>query len=248
SKGASKTDIESKEQILRRVRNLSEINPMLGHRGVRLGISIPAIYEMQTKAIAEAMCEVKKAGINVIPEIMLPNVSLASEMQLLRERLEKLIVKVIKESGTEVNYKIGTMIETVRAAVTASEIAKSAEFFSFGTNDLTQGTFSFSREDAEAKFIPKYIELGVLPWNPFESIDLEGVGEVMKMAISRGRSASPKLKIGICGEQGGDPMSVEFCHKIGLDYVSCSPFRIPVARLAAAQIAIKEKGSRPETL
>ncbi|MFW9929467.1 MAG: pyruvate, phosphate dikinase [Candidatus Thorarchaeota archaeon] len=241
SNKASEEEISEKERILRRVRQLFEVNPMLGLRGVRLGLTIPEIYEMQVNAIAEAMSEVTKENVEIYPEIMLPNVSHANEMRILREKLSKIVDNVLNKEGIQVKYRIGTMIETVRAAITSKSIAQYAEFFSFGTNDLTQGTFSFSREDAEAKFIPQYLDEKILPWNPFESIDQEGVGEVMKMAISGGRSTRSDLKIGICGEQGGEPQSVEFCHKIGLDYVSCSPFRIPIARLSAAQANLKEK-------
>ena len=241
TKSTNEVEIKEKEKVLRRVRQLAEVNPMLGLRGVRLGITEPEIYEMQVKAIGEAIAIAKKAGIDVKPEIMLPNVSLASEMTYLRERYEKILVEELNNQGVKAEYKFGTMIETVRAAITAKEIAKTAEFFSFGTNDLTQGTFSYSREDAEAKFIPKYMDMKILPYNPFETIDEEGVGEVMKIAIQNGRFTRKELKVGVCGEQGGDPTSIDLCHRIGLDYVSCSPFRIPVARLAAAHAALKNR-------
>jgi pyruvate,orthophosphate dikinase len=211
---------------------------MLGHRGVRLGITDPEIYEMQVRAIIEACVELIKQGYDIKPEIMIPQVSSVSELELVRDRVEKISNEIIKESGVKVNYSFGTMIEVVRSCLTANKIANITEFFSFGTNDLTQGTFSFSREDAENKFLPRYLELKIMKENPFEVLDFEGVGRLMDMAVKDGRSVKPKLKVGICGEHGGEPNSVKFCHRIGLDYVSCSVYRVPVARLAAAQEAI----------
>jgi pyruvate,orthophosphate dikinase len=231
--------IAENEKVLRRVRQLTEVNPMMGQRGVRVGIMMPEIYEMQTRAIIEAATELTKEGVNVRPEIMLPNVGSAEEMRFVREKVEKVVHEVMDKSGTKVRYHIGTMMEVVRSCLVADKIAQYAEFFSFGTNDLTQGTFSFSREDAEAKFITKYLEEKLLVNNPFEVLDRDGVGKLMAMAVELGRKTRPELKVGICGEHGGEPNSVELCHTIGLDYVSCSPFRVPIARLAAAQAEIK---------
>ncbi len=231
-------NIEEKEKIFEIVRNLSEVNPMLGHRGVRLGITDPEIYEMQVRAIIEACVELIKQGYDIKPEIMIPQVSSVSELELVKDRIERISNEIIEESGVKVNYSFGTMIEVVRSCLTANKIANITEFFSFGTNDLTQGTFSFSREDAENKFLPRYLELKIMKENPFEVLDFEGVGRLMDIAVKDGRSVKPKLKIGICGEHGGEPNSVKFCHRIGLDYVSCSVYRVPVARLAAAQEAI----------
>ncbi len=232
-------DIKEKERVLEVVKSLYEVNPMMGHRGVRLGITDPEIYEMQVRAIIEACVELINQGCDIKPEIMIPQVSSVSELELVRERVKEVANKIIEESGVKVNYSFGTMMEVVRSCLTANKIAKIAEFFSFGTNDLTQGTFSFSREDAENKFLPKYLELKIMQENPFEVLDSEGVGRLMDMAVIDGRSVRPNLKIGICGEHGGEPNSVKFCHRIGLDYVSCSVYRVPVARLAAAQEAIK---------
>lgn len=210
---------------------------------------MPEIYEMQTRAIIEAATELTKEGVNVRPEIMLPNVGSAEEMRFVREKVEKIVHEVMDKSGTKVRYHIGTMTEVVRSCLVADKIAQYAEFFSFGTNDLTQGTFSFSREDAEAKFITRYLEEKLLVNNPFEVLDREGVGKLMAMAVELGRKTRPELKVGICGEHGGEPNSVELCHMIGLDYVSCSPFRVPIARLAAAQAEIKfprkKKAAKP---
>jgi len=229
---------EDKEKILEIVRNLTEVNPMLGHRGVRLGITDPEIYEMQVRAIIEACVELKKQKYDIKPEIMIPQVSSVSELALVRDRVEKIANEIMEESGVKINYSFGTMIEVVRSCLTANKIANIVEFFSFGTNDLTQGTFSFSREDAENKFLPRYLELKIMKENPFEVLDFEGVGRLMDIAVKEGRSVRPKLKVGICGEHGGEPNSVKFCYRIGLDYVSCSVYRVPVARLAAAQAII----------
>ncbi len=219
---------------------LKEFNPMLGHRGCRLGITYPEIYEMQTRAIIEAACELTKDGKEVIPEIMIPLVGHINELSYTKERVEKVAGDVMKKMGVEVKYLIGTMIELPRAAITADEIAREAEFFSFGTNDLTQTTFGLSRDDA-GSFLPFYTENKVLLEDPFVTIDREGVGELIKIGVEKGRKTKPDLKIGICGEHGGEPNSIEFCHKIGLNYVSCSPYRVPIARLAAAHAVLKEE-------
>jgi len=219
---------------------LHEANPMLGHRGCRLGIVYPEITEMQARAILEAACEVAKKGIKVHPEIMIPLVGHVNELKSQAEVVRRVAKRVFKEQGIEVEYLLGTMIELPRAAITADEVATVAEFFSFGTNDLTQTTFGLSRDDA-AKFLPYYLKENIISRNPFQAIDREGVGQLMKWGVERGRCTRKNLKIGICGEHGGEPSSVEFCHQIGMDYVSCSPFRIPIARLAAAQAALKEK-------
>ncbi len=224
------------------IQNLHEINPMLGHRGCRLGITYPEIYEMQVQAIFEAACELaaEKDGHRVIPEIMIPLVGHINELRFTKERLVETAGAVMERYGTEIEYMVGTMIEVPRAAVTADVIATEAEFFSFGTNDLTQMTFGFSRDDV-GKFLPFYLKEGILESDPFVTIDQAGVGKLVEMATQKGRSTKPDLKIGICGEHGGNPTSVEFCHRTGLDYVSCSPFRIPIAILAAAQAAVKER-------
>jgi len=240
-------DAAGKEKLLRKVKALFEVNPMLGHRGVRLGITYPELYEMQVRAIIEAACEAKKRGIDVQPEIMVPQVAIAKELENIRKMVERVATEAMSRSGTNVGYKFGTMVEVVRACVTADELAGVAEFFSFGTNDLTQGTYSFSREDAENKFLPNYISEGILKVNPFEQLDADGVGRLMEMAVQKGRGVRPGLKIGICGEHGGEPNSVELCHRLGLDYVSCSAFRVPIARLAAAQASIKEDAKKKFT-
>ncbi len=236
-----KKNVEDKERILSIVRDVSEVNPMLGHRGVRLGITNPEIYEMQVKAIIEACTELIRQGYEIKPEIMIPQVSSVSELEFVRERVEKVAKEVMEEKGVEVKYSFGTMMEVVRSCLTANKIAKITDFFSFGTNDLTQGTFSFSREDAENKFLPEYINLKIMNENPFEILDFEGVGRLMEIAIKDGRNIRSDLKVGICGEHGGEPNSVKFCDRIGLDYVSCSVYRVPVARLAAAQEAMMNK-------
>jgi len=233
--------LDSKERMLKKVITLSEHNPMLGHRGCRLAISHPEIYEMQTKAIFEAASELIKEGINVHVEIMLPLVGEANELRFLRTRIVETADKLMESTHTKVGYRIGTMIEVPRAALTAEEIAPYADFFSFGTNDLTQATFAFSRDDAEAKFLKDYMDKGILKVNPFEVLDRKGVGKLMQMAAEGGRRSNPKLKVGICGEHGGEPSSVEFCHQLRLDYVSCSPYRVPIARLVAAQAVAREK-------
>jgi len=227
----------SPEALREKVELLSEVNPMLGHRGCRLGITYPEITEMQVQAIMEAACELTKKGIVVLPEIMIPLVGTKEELHNQREIAVRIAEETKKKYGVDVNYLIGTMIEIPRAAIAADEIAEVADFFSFGTNDLTQLTFGYSRDDA-AKFLPDYLENKILANDPFQTIDRKGVGELMKIGIQRGRSKKPDLKIGICGEHGGDPESIAFCHQIGMDYVSCSPYRIPIARLAAAQANI----------
>ncbi len=229
----------SVKSVKRRIEELHEANPMLGLRGCRLGILYPEVNEMQVRAIFEAACSVAKTGQKVSPEVMIPLVGTVNELKLVREQLEKIATDVMKEQGLNVPYLFGTMIEIPRAAVTADEIAEYAEFFSFGTNDLTQTTFGYSRDDAEGKFLFYYIDKKILKENPFEVLDQSGVGKLMKIAVELGKKARPTMKMGICGEHGGDPQSVHFCHGIGLDYVSCSPYRVPLARLAAAQANIK---------
>jgi len=230
------------DELKKIVQNLHEINPMLGHRGCRLGITYPEIYQMQVQAIFEAACELTEEGYRVIPEIMIPLIGHINELRFTKERLIEAAQKVMERYGTDIEYMVGTMIEVPRAVVTADEIAEEAEFFSFGTNDLTQMTFGFSRDDI-GKFLPFYLKEGILERDPFVTIDQNGVGKLIAMGVTKGRSTKPDLKIGICGEHGGDPASVEFCHRTGLDYVSCSPFRIPLAILAAAHAAIKEKNA-----
>jgi len=234
-------DAKEKECMLHIVEGLSESNPMMGLRGCRLGLMYPEINEMQVRAIFEAACDLKKEGIEVKPEVMIPLVSHYNELRIDRELLEKVAREVMNEKSVDVDYMFGTMIEIPRAALTADEIANYAEFFSFGTNDLTQMTFGFSRDDAESKFLGKYVEEKILPANPFETLDQTGVGQLMEIALDKALKVKPDLKRGICGEHGGDPNSVKFCHRIGLQYVSCSPFRVPQARLAAAQAVIEEK-------
>jgi pyruvate,orthophosphate dikinase len=232
--------IVKKEQMLKKVRDLYEVNPMLGHRGVRLGLTYPEIYKMQVQAILEATAECQAANIDVHPEIMVPQVCTAEELVQVKAYVDELKEKVEKEKEVTLSFKFGTMIEVVRACMEAEELAKEAEFFSFGTNDLTQATFSFSREDAENKFLPLYAEKNILHNNPFEVLDQAGVGKLMKIAVEWGRKTKPHLKIGICGEHGGQPDSIRFCHSLGLTYVSCSGPRVPVARLAAAHAKLGE--------
>jgi pyruvate,orthophosphate dikinase len=228
------------EKIQQRVEELHEFNPMLGLRGCRLGIVYPEITEMQTRAIIEAAVQVQKEGISVKPEIMIVLVGFPKELQNQLEVVHRVAAQVQAEQKTKVKYLVGTMIEIPRGCLAADEIAKDAEFFSFGTNDLTQTCLGMSRDDSGA-FIPAYQELEIIKKNPFASIDQAGVGQLMQMAVEKGRSTRPDIKLGICGEHGGDPASVKFCHRIGLTYVSCSPFRVPVARLAAAQAALEEE-------
>jgi pyruvate,orthophosphate dikinase len=229
-----------KQRMLKKVRELQEVNPMLGHRGVRLGIAYPEIYEMQIRAILEATVECAKKGISVTPEIMVPQVITAQELATVKLTVDELTEQLEKDFGKKLRFKFGTMIETVRACTRASQLAADVEFFSFGTNDLTQAVFSFSREDAENKFLPMYNETGILQDNPFEVLDVNGVGQLIEMAVERGRAEREDLKIGICGEQGGHPESIRFCHSVGLSYVSCSGPRVPIARLAAANAKLLE--------
>jgi pyruvate,orthophosphate dikinase len=233
--------LTKKERMLKKVRELQEVNPMLGHRGVRLGIAYPEIYAMQIQAILEAAVECAEKGIDVQPEIMVPQVITTQELAHVRRTVDKLTKELENEHGKPLQFKFGTMIETVRACTRATHLAASAEFFSFGTNDLTQAVFSFSREDAENKFLPMYNDFGILQDNPFEVLDIQGVGQLIDMAVYRGRKQRPDLKIGICGEQGGHPASIRFCQHVGLNYVSCSGPRVPIARLAAANAKIREK-------
>ncbi|GBC60606.1 pyruvate, phosphate dikinase [Desulfonema ishimotonii] len=232
---------KKKESLLKRADSLHEANPMLGMRGVRLGIIVPEITTMQVRAIFEAACLVAKEGVDVRPEVMIPLTTHVNELKIQRENLENEAKSVMDEKGVAIDYKFGTMIELPRAALTANEIAEYAEFFSFGTNDLTQTTYGISRDDAESGFLIDYIEKGVLPDNPFATIDRNGVGQLMEIGISKGREIRPDLECGICGEHGGDPASIALCHALGLSYVSCSPFRVPIARLAAAHAALKER-------
>ncbi len=230
----------TKEQIKAKVEDLHEFNPMLGHRGCRLGNTYPEISEMQARAIIEAALKLKKKGVRAIPEIMVPLTGSLKEFQIQEEIIRETAEKVFEEMKDRIEYLVGTMIEVPRAALVADKIAEKAEFFSFGTNDLTQMTFGYSRDDS-GKFLPVYIDKGILKYDPFQILDQEGVGQLVELGTKRGRTTRPKLKVGICGEHGGEPSSVEFCHRVGMDYVSCSPYRVPIARLAAAQAAIKDK-------
>ncbi|MFL6503559.1 MAG: putative PEP-binding protein, partial [Nitrososphaera sp.] len=240
SGGKTSAEIDRMEKILHRVHELSEINPMLGHRGVRLGISFPEIYETQIRSICEAAADLMKEGIAVEPQIMVPQIGLVEELAVIRQIFQSVKREVEHHHKVKLKIKFGSMIEVVRACLVADEIAHLVDFISFGTNDLTQATFSFSREDAEGKFLPFYLEKGIVTVNPFQSIDTKGVGRLMKMALDMSRGVKRDIEIGICGEHGGDPRSIEFCSNIGLDYVSTSSHRIPIAILAAAQSAIKQ--------
>jgi pyruvate,orthophosphate dikinase len=237
-----KEGLADKENLLAAIRSMHESNPMMGLRGVRLSIAMPEIVEMQVRAIFEAAADCTLRGIVVKPEVMIPLTGTLSELEWIQPRLERIAKTVMEEKKVNFSYKFGTMIEIPRAAVTAADIAKLAEFFSFGTNDLTQMTFGYSRDDAERNFLITYVEQKILPKNPFQTIDRDGVGKLMQMAVNDGRSTRPSLEVGICGEHGGDPESIEWCHIIGNNYVSCSPFRVPIARLAAAHSALKHKG------
>jgi pyruvate,orthophosphate dikinase len=232
--------ITRKEAMLKKVRVLYEVNPMLGHRGVRLGISFPEIYSMQISAVLEAAAECVKEGFDVHPEIMVPQVCTAQELNRVKSYADAVHAVVEDKYGINVDYKFGSMMEVVRSCMRAGNLAEEAEFFSFGTNDLTQATFSFSREDAENKFLPMYNERGILQDNPFEVLDVKGVGKLMELAIGWGRETRPDMKVGICGEHGGHPASIRFCHSIGLSYVSCSGPRVPIARLAAAHAVLTD--------
>jgi len=239
-RAAMEAELAEAEELLAAVDSMREVNPMLGMRGVRLGILIPDIVRMQTRAILAGAARVAAEGRTPLPEIMIPLVGHVNELAETRRVLEAEVEEIVRASGQQVDYKFGTMIEVPRGALTAGEIAEHAEFFSFGTNDLTQMTYGFSRDDAEGKFLLQYVDRKILPENPFQVLDRDGVGQLVRIATERGRAARPGLKVGICGEHGGDPASIAFCHEVGLDYVSCSPFRVPVARLAAAQAAISE--------
>jgi pyruvate,orthophosphate dikinase len=234
--------LAEKENLLRKVQSMHESNPMMGLRGIRLSIVMPEIVEMQVRAIFEAAANVTLRGVHAKPEVMIPLTGTVNELNVIQPRLVEIARQVMQEKGVDFPYKFGTMIEIPRAAVTAAEIAEVAEFFSFGTNDLTQMTYGYSRDDAERNFLLKYVEDGILPKNPFQTIDREGVGRLMKMCVEEGRSSRIDLEVGICGEHGGDPESIEFCHTIGQNYVSCSPFRVPIARLSAAHAALKHQG------
>ncbi|TNE48450.1 MAG: pyruvate, phosphate dikinase, partial [Sphingomonadales bacterium] len=227
------------DHLRRRADELHEFNPMLGHRGCRLGITFPEIYEMQARAIFEAACEVAKTADQApVPEIMIPLVATKRELELLKALIDRVAKQVFEETGCPVDYLVGTMIELPRAALMAGEIAEEGAFFSFGTNDLTQTTLGVSRDDS-AKFLSPYVDKGIFPRDPFVSLDIEGVGQLVELAAERGRATRPDIKLGICGEHGGDPASISFCEEVGLDYVSASPYRVPIARLAAAQAALK---------
>ena len=239
----SREEIDEKMILLHDVERLSEVNPMLGHRGVRIGITTPEVYEMQLRAICEAIAELVREGLEVKPQVMVPQVASEKELEVVARMLDKIRLQVEKEKSTKIPLKLGSMMEVVRGCLIAGKIARVAEFFSFGTNDLTQGTFSFSREDAENKFLPEYLRIGVINRNPFQTLDPEGVGKLMRFSIRDGRKTRKDLEIGICGEHGGDPESIELCEELGLDYVSCSAFRIPIAKLAAAQASIRKSRS-----
>jgi pyruvate, orthophosphate dikinase len=229
----------SPEEVKAAVESLHEFNPMLGHRGCRLGITYPEITEMQARAIIEAALNLKKKGVNVLPEIMIPLIGTQEEFKLQEKLIRDVAEEVFTKYNDRIDYLVGTMIEIPRACLTADKVAETAEFFSFGTNDLTQMAFGYSRDDS-GKFLEVYVNSGVLKHDPFQVLDQEGVGQLVEMGIKKGRSTKKDLKIGICGEHGGEPNSVEFCHRVGMDYVSCSPFRVPIARLAAAQAVLKE--------
>jgi pyruvate,orthophosphate dikinase len=234
-------ELAEQEKMLEVVSGMWEINPMMGLRGCRAGIMYEGLTEMQTRAYFQAACRCAKRGIDVHPEVMIPLVGHVNELKLERQKLEAVAEEVMEEEGVEVPAIFGTMIEVPRAALTAAKIAEYAEFFSFGTNDLTQMTYGYSRDDAEGKFLLDYVERGILPENPFQVLDQEGVGRLVKMCVEEAKAAKPELEIGICGEHGGEPKSIDFCLRAGLDYVSCSPFRVPIARLAAAQATINNR-------
>jgi len=240
AKGAKGEELEKKQRLLAKVRDLYEFNPMMGLRGCRLGLVMPGLNKMQVRAIFEAACDAAKEGVDVHPEVMIPLTSHINELKVIQPLLEEVAKQVMEEKGIHISYKFGTMIELPRAALTAGEIAQMAQFFSFGTNDLTQMTFGISRDDAERHFLLSFVEKGILPKNPFQTLDREGVGRLMEMAVKEGRATRPELEVGICGEHGGDPASIALCHELGLNYVSCSPFRVPIARLAAAHAVLHE--------
>jgi pyruvate, orthophosphate dikinase len=238
--GKGGAGLAAKKKLLARVEQLHEFNPMLGHRGVRLGITYPEITEMQARAIMEAACQLNKEGLKIVPEIMIPLVGLVKELHDQKLVVDRVAAEVMKEQGIKIKYLVGTMIEVPRGALTADAVAAEAQFFSFGTNDLTQMAFGFSRDDA-GKFLRVYQDKKILEKDPFATFDGEGTGQLVTMGVQKGRATRPDLKIGICGEHGGDPASIQFFHNAGLDYVSCSPYRVPVARLAAARAALDQK-------
>jgi pyruvate,orthophosphate dikinase len=240
--GDRPNELTKTESLMKSVESLREFNPMLGLRGVRLGITRPAITRMQVRAIFEAACQLIREGFDVQPEIMIAVTNHYNEVKLLREIIEQVGKEVMDKMEVKVHYKVGTMIELPRAAITADQMANYSDFFSFGTNDLTQTTFGISRDDAEGKFLLYYVENGILPENPFQVLDVEGVGYLIELAVKKGRQTRPDLEVGICGEHGGDPKSIHFCHSANLNYVSCSPFRIPIARLSSAHAALEESG------
>jgi pyruvate,orthophosphate dikinase len=241
---ALEAELAEKDELLHAVEAMREQNPMLGLRGVRLGLMVPDVVKMQTRAILAGAARVAAEGLTPLPEIMIPLVGHVNELRETRTILEAEVAQIVERSGQQVDYKFGTMIEVPRGALTADEIAEHAEFFSFGTNDLTQMGFGYSRDDAEGKFLMQYVDRKILPENPFQVLDVAGIGQLVRMGVEKGRSTKKDLKIGICGEHGGDPQSIAFCHEVGLNYVSCSPFRVPVARLAAAQAAIATTETR----
>jgi pyruvate,orthophosphate dikinase len=253
-KGDHPDELAKKRELLGRVAQMREANPMLGLRGCRLGLLFPEINIMQTRAILEAAVNVAKEGIKLQPKIMIPLVGHVNELREVRRQLEAVAQEIAAEAGGQVEYKFGTMIELPRAALTAGQIAEEADFFSFGTNDLTQTTFGMSRDDAEGKFLLQYVEglsepglsepVKILKVNPFQTLDRDGVGRLVRIAVEEGKRTQPHLEVGICGEHGGDPDSIAFCDEVGLNYVSCSPFRVPVARLAAAQAALARKAAQ----
>jgi pyruvate,orthophosphate dikinase len=250
AQGGHEAELQEKRELLDAVGTMREMNPMLGLRGCRLGLLFPEITEMQTRAILEAAAEVAKSGRKVHPKIMIPLVGHVNELREVRRQLEAMAQEITSKVGSAVEYKFGTMIELPRAVMIAEQLARETEFFSFGTNDLTQTTFGYSRDDAEGKFLLKYVDglegtglkemVKILPINPFQTLDRDGVGQLVRIAFEKGRHVRPDMEMGLCGEHGGDPNSIEFCHQVGLNYVSCSPFRVPVARLAAAQAALSK--------
>jgi pyruvate,orthophosphate dikinase len=244
AEGAPAAEVAERRRVLAAVERLHESNPMLGLRGVRLGIHLAALTRMQVRAIFEAACACQRDGVDVHPKIMIPLIAHTNELRLEQTMLDEVAREVMEAAGEQVAYAFGTMIEIPRAALTADQIAEDAQFFSFGTNDLTQTTFGISRDDAETGFLTEYLQKGILAENPFATLDERGVGKLMKLAVKLGRETRPELDVGICGEHGGDPRSIDLCHRLGLDYVSCSPFRVPVARLAAAHAALAHGGKK----
>jgi pyruvate,orthophosphate dikinase len=237
--GEDPTRLADRERMLTVVQDMHEVNPMMGLRGCRVGLMLPGVTEMQVRAIFQAACSQTRKGVDVKVEVMIPLVSHINELRAEITKLRAVAAQVMQEQGIEIEHKFGTMIETPRAALTAGDLATEAEFFSFGTNDLTQMTFGFSRDDAESKFLLQYLNRGLIPSNPFQTLDQEGVGQLVRHAVEQGRATRPSIELGICGEHGGDPASIDFFHRVGLAYVSCSPFRVPVARLAAAQASLR---------